>query len=360
MTRSHWLLAAVVLAPLAVTPFGAAPTIMQAKNAFFVDMGLALAVWSVRSWWLRAGLIVAAIGFLTSGMRGWAFVGVLGMLAFAFVYQAASEMTRADWVRLRWVTAVAVGFQVLWMGMQALVLDPLFIPAIGPGHVPVYDGTIVTGWFSNASDTAAFFGLALPLLASLHAAVAVPVALVTVLVLHSTAGLIAVALTTLWFAWCRSGRLAAGVAGLGLLAAPFWIYVDAGVGNAFKVFIWRHSVFLFSFHPWIGWGPNAVEYRLLIDNPLTHERWNFLFNEWLQGGVELGIPILAVGVGFALLGLMRAWRYRVVAPELMAGVLVTLALVTMSNALRIGPCALLMALYLGRLDGLAQGVHGHG
>ena len=86
----------------------------------------------------------------------------------------------------------------------------------------------------------------------------------------------------------------------------------------------------------------------------TNERWNYFFSEWLQGTVELGFgaPLLAAGY---LVSLARRLRGRWAAcGEALPGALALLAVSFFSIPLRIVPTALLAALWLGRLESIAQ------
>ena len=345
-----WLIAAVVLVPLVAFPASSGIGLAQAKNALVVVFGLGLIVWRLPSAWVKAIAALALVSFVATGMTVWALAGVLGVLAWLLVYAEASRLTDAGWRAVRWAIAGAAGFQVAWMGLQAVGLDPLFLPLSYRGDV--LPGTPpVVGWFGNPMDAAVFLGLSLPAAVALSPWLLVPGAVV-IGALGATAGAVCVALTALWVVPSWRWRAAAAVVLLAAGAAFALVRDPQGAG--LRPVIWRNAAALAWARPVLGWGPNAVGYRLRTIHPRTVEHWDFYFNEWLQGGVELGLagPALALGYLASL-----AWRLRRCGHalgEALPGALALLALSTFSIPLRIGPAALLGALYLGRLEGLAQ------
>lgn len=347
-----WLVAAMLVAPLAVFPAVTGIGIAQAKNGFFIMLGLALVVWRMPNGWLQAFAALAVLGTMRAGLTSWAMVGLLGILAWLLVYEEASRLSDRAWHLLRIAACGAVGVQLAWMAVQWFGLDPLFRPLDAHGQ-PAAGPAPVVGWFSNASDTALFLGLSLPLVAALSPWLLLPCAL-GLAILRSTGGVACLAVVMLWLA--ARARSWAITGALGLLvvvgAAGFFRYVDPPSGG-YRVPVWKHATALVALQPLTGWGPNAVGHRLQIVRANT-ERWEFLHNEWLQGALEFGVggPALAAAYLVTLGWRLRHGRWREAGEAVPAAV--ALVLVSLfSIPLRIGPTALLAALYLGRLEGKA-------
>lgn len=382
MATSRWLILAVLAAPLAAFPseWGIDPD--RAKNAVFIVLGLACAVWLVRSWWLRAFLGWAVLSFVVSGAKGWGMAGLLGLFAWALVYHAAAGLTETSWHRLRVAIAAAALIQIAWLGVQALDVDPIFVPepteaGVLPPRIPL------DGWFGNPMDLSLFLGLALPAAVAVSPWLFLPLA-GAIVALGATAGMVGVLVTGLWLALPPAGARAPGwgyrhsappekgtpaparprwavraavtVAALvvltGGLAAYAWSMDTQGPGR--RPLIWHQLVGLIQMSPVVGWGPNAIDYRAILITPGTALRWNFGFNEYLQGAAELGLPGLALALGFVG---ARAWRLRGrwgQAGELLPGLVILIIVAAFSIPFRIGPVALLAAFYLGRLEAVTQ------
>src|SRR3990167_1144353 len=345
-----WLVAAVVLAPLAAFPGSSGIGLAQAKNALVVVFGLGLIVWRLPSVWAQAFAALALLSFMAAVMTVWALAGVLGVFAWLLVYAEAARLSDAGWRAIRWAMAGAALFQIAWMGLQALGLDPVFRPLSYRGD-PLPGPAPVVGWFSNPMDTAVFLGLSLPAAAALSPWLLLPGAL-ALWTLGSTAGIVCLAVTACWIVpgWRWRATTAVVLVAGGL---AFSLVRDPQ-GMGLRPAIWRNAAQLAWARPVLGWGPNGVGYRLRTIHPRTVEHWDFYFCEWLQGAVELGLagPALALGYLASL-----AWRLRRrghALGEALPGALALLALSTFSIPLRIGPAALLGALYLGRLEGLAR------
>lgn len=352
MTAHRWLILLAFAAPLGVLPGWFGVPIPQAKNAVVILLAMGLVVWMVRNWWLRAFLLWAFVPFWSSGMRGWAAAGMAGLFAWALVYQQASTLSPEAWARVRTAIALAALIQVAWMGVQVADADPLFrristqTGVFEPGSIPV------VGWFGNRMDLALFLGLSLPALAALSPWLVVGVSLVSLWLLKSTVGLICLAIVLAWWAWTRGWRGRLVGIGLGLvgLAAVFFMYLDPPIPGG-RPTVWVALLGLALQSPWVGWGPNALGYRVQLVLG-TNEHWTFGFNEWLQGTMELGWPALVLAGGF--LGSL-AWRSRRKSVgELWPAFFILIAVSLFSIPLRVGPAALLAALYLGRMDGLTR------
>lgn len=364
MTPTRWLILAVALVPLAALPGEAGLPIAQVKNAALVLLGLGLIVWEFPSRWLQALAGWALVSVTLAKGRDWAVVGLLGILAFLLVHRAASRLSDAQWSMVVKAIACAAGFQVAWMVLQATGHDPLFRPLeyltgrVGAGPVPV------VGWFANPMDTALFLGLALFVLPLV---LGVVVATAIVAGLGSTAGLVCVAFAGAWQAWLRTRVLPRwwlrwaipAFAAVFLLGVLLW---EQGAALAFvgmprdyagfggRVPVWHALWNLSTVRPIAGWGPNAIGSRLTIHNATTNDRWDFGFNEYLQGAVDVGWVgvILALGYLASLLWRGRAkWATEPLTPFVAA----LLVLGLFSIPLRVGPAALLCALFLGRLEG---------
>lgn len=349
MTGPAWLLiVGVLLGPLAIPEFGASKNLMEAKNAMFIHAGLGATLLVVRSWWVRAFLAWAWLSFLLSGMRGWAFLGLLGIIAWALLHDQAGRLTETGWRSVCWAVTVAAGFQMAWMVVQALGYDGLFRPITwGGGPLPAGSPIPAQGWFGNPADAAVFLGLSLPAMMAVHPVLLLPTG-IAVLSLRSTAGFVCVGIAAAW--WLLRYRpcwLLAALPVAAVVTAVQFLWLDPQ-GLGWRPLIWSILLQFFAHRPWLGWGPNALEHVVIIDSPVG--RWNFGFSEWLQGGMELGIG--AVLIAAAYVG-WQAWRLR--SRWRLAGVLVPafgmlVAISVFSIPFRIGPVALLAALYLGRLD----------
>lgn len=353
MTR--WLIAAVLVAPLGINPFGASTGVMQAKNALLIHLGMGCVIWMLSSRWLQAILAVAWLSWLVNGMHGFLFIGLLGLVCWALLFEQATRLTDPQWRNIRAAIVIAACLQLAWMLIQATGHDPIFLGIASPGqgaeHVDSALRVPIEGWFSNTSDAALFLGLSLPAAVAWHPALGLVVA-AGVLAMRSTAGLVCVGLVALW--WCaRRGWRAfgAGMAVVVIGAGLFWWFLDPqGVG--WRPTIWRAGFGVFLAKPITGWGLNAVDYSILVDSPVG--RWQFLQNEWLQLGVETGVMGLGVVVAYAWSLLWRmasAWERL---GELVPAVLMLLVVSLFSIPFRIGPVALLGALYLGRTERLLR------
>ena len=363
--HARWLVLAVLAAPLAIAPIGQSGSIAQAKNNLFIHLGLAFVVCVVDSWWLRATLVWTWAGFVLAGMHGWAFVGLLGVIGWCLIYQAASTLTETGWRNVQRAVVVAALFQLAWMGWQGLGYDRVFVAVAAPGtgHASP-DPTLpvpMQGWFSNPMDAGLYLAMSVPALFAVHPALGILGALAA-LAMKSTAvlaalGAMALVLGVPW-AWRGLQRLAVprgmalawmGVLGLlaaGGVAAYVGLYDPQGVG--YRPLAWRAAWQTSGLRPWTGYGVNALDYRVIIDSDVG--RWNYLFSEWLQWRLETGV--IGVGLAMGYLGwlavrLHRTWPK---GRPLVAPALVVLVLSVVSIPFRIGPVALLAALYLGRLD----------
>ena len=290
MSVTWWLIAAVLAAPLAVLPAGSGPGLMQTKNLAFLLLGAGAVVWTVRNPWLRAFVAWTLAAYLWSGAHAWALMGVLGVLAWALLYQQATTLSESAWRKVRVAIVASALLQVAWMGVQALDHDPIFVPAPTQGGI-VPTRLELVGWFGNPMDLALFLGVALPLVVAVHPLLGGIVAGAILLALHTTVGAVAVAVTALWCLWRRTGAWwARGVLGLvvGGVGLAYVLVADPqGAGS--RPVIWRQTVPLIAARPLLGWGPNSLDYRVLLLIPRTEQRWNFVFNEWLQAAMEMGI-----------------------------------------------------------------------
>lgn len=353
-----WLMGAVLIGPLVVLPPAWGIDGFQAKNAGFILLGLLGVLWSIPNGWLRAFGLWAILSFLAAGATAWALAGLLGLLAWFVVYTAAFRLT-AGWSRVRWAITGAVVIQLAWMVLQTVNADPLFVPVTIHGEPQPAVPMIRVGWFTNPMDAALFLGMSLPILPPWLALVTVGVLLVG---LQSTAGALAaigwlvwrVSLSTRWPKPLLARLLVAGaLAGVaGSLLLVYGLVLDSQGPNV-KPTIWRSAIHVVNAKPWIGWGPNAVDYRVIMQTT-DGLRWNFVFNEWLQGALEFGWMAPALALGYLVTLIRRAWgRVRWSDAHWLAlGILLAWSL--FSIPFRIGPVALLAALYLGRLDGLAR------
>lgn len=345
-----WLIAAALIGPLVVFPASTGVLPATAKNAVMIVLGLSIVVWRAPSLWVQAFAAWATLAFLASGFTTWGLAGLLGILAWILVYAEARRLSNAGWRRLRWAIAAAAVFQIYWMWIQYLRVDPIFDPVTYRGQIMTGQAVDVMGWFANPMDAALFLALSLPALAALSGWF-VPLAALALWQLHSTAGLIGLALVALW--WTPSWRWRAVAAGVVLAFAAFFIPLRDPQGFGYRAMIWREAATLATMRPILGWGPNAVGYRLRTIHPSTNNAWTFYFSEWLQGAVEvgwIGVAVAAGYVGSLAWRLRRTWRR---ADEALIGVIVLFVLSLISIPLRIGPVAFLGALYLGRLEAVA-------
>lgn len=338
-----WLLAAVLITPIVALPGAWGVDLFQARNAGFILLGLAVIAGLVANWWLRAFLGWVVLTFLWAGAHGWALSGLLGVLAWALFYGLAARTPAAEWPRVRWALAAAALFQLAWVAMQATGYDPLFVPVRTQGGL-LPTSVPISGWFGNPMDLALYLGLGLPLLTAAHPALLLVVAL-ALGALKVTAGFVGLAVTGLWLLrrrpWCAVGFV--GLVVLGVL----WLDPQ---GAGLRPLIWKQMVQVALLRPWVGWGPNAIDYRIVIETPAQAVRWNFVFNEYLQGWVELG------GVGLFLAGGFLAstfWRLRTrwaEAAELVPALAILLLVASFSIPFRSGPAALVTAVILGQLE----------
>lgn len=375
-----WLVAAVVIAPLAFFPATTGVTIAQAKNVVVIVAALALVVWRLPHLWAQALAVLSLLAFMATGFSGWALTGVLGIFGWLVVYGEASRLTDDGWRLVRRAIAAAALVQIAWMGVQAAGADPIFTPLDYRGGIPLrhqdggrivachdpepaararcldehreqgyrVDRPAAIGWFDNPMDTALFVGLSLPAVSALS-----PWLLVlggaAIWSLGATAGAVCFAIAALWTA--PSWRWRAALAAVLIVGGTWFLAIRDPQGAGLRPTIWRNAATLALHRPVLGWGPNAVGYRIQTIHPVTHERWDFVFNEWLQGALELGLagPALVLGyLGSLAWRLRRRWREL---GEELPAVLALLAVSTFSIPLRVGPVALLGALYLGRLEG---------
>ena len=353
MTRC-WLILGVLVAPLAVVPGWDLPAM---KNDAFLLLGAGAAIVLVRNRWVGLFTGWTVVAALLTGAAPWAVRGAVGVLAWALVYHLATTLTETGWRSVRVAVTVAAVFQLLWLGVQAVHADPLFFPLASQGGV-VAPSVGLVGWFGNPMDLALYLALALPLIAAVHPLIALVAAAVMLTALHVTVGALGVAVTGLWVGlralptwWLR-----AGLVGL-VVAAGFaylWRYDAQGAG--LKPLVWSQTLQLIRAKPLIGWGPNAFDHSVFILTPQIANYWNFVFNEYLQGWLELGaIGLVPVAGYLATLGwkLRRCWR---AAGELIPALAILLITAAVSIPMRIGPVALLAALVLGRLEAVTREV----
>lgn len=339
MTR--WLILVVLAAPLAIFP---GQDLAETKNLMLLALGAGSVLCFIGNPWLRAfgawTLVVTAL----AGAPPWAVRGAGGVLAWLVLYQLAAQLAEPAWRKVRLAIVASALIQMLWVGLQALALDPLF--------TTIQPGTPLHGWFGNPMDLALYLGLSLPLVVAVHPLLAVPVATVMMWGLPTTVGTLAIAVTVLWWLapWLRSWSHRTVAVGLvGLLALGYLARFDSQ-GIASRPVAWRVAGTLIAERPFMGWGPNAVDHRVVLNTPTLALRWNFLFNEWLQGWVELGALAPALALGY-LVALLRRVRGRLVATaELLPALVILLVATTFSIPLRIGPVALLGALVLGQMQ----------
>jgi hypothetical protein len=340
---TRWLLFAILVTPVVAVPGGWGVDLFQARNAAFILLGLSVVVGLVADGWLRAFLGWTVVSFLWAGARPWALLGLLGVLAWALCYFLAARVSAREWPRVRVVLALAALFQIGWLVVQALGRDPLFVPLRTQGGI-LPDAVPLSGWFGNPMDLALYLGLALPLLVAVHPVFLLIVG-VALCALKVTAGFVGLAVSGLWLLrrrpWWALGFL-------GLIVTGVLVLDPQGAG--LRPLIWKQAVQVAALRPVLGWGPNAVDYRIIIETPAQAVRWNFIFNEYLQGWLELG------GVGVFLAGGFLAslfWRLRSrwsEAGELVPALVILLVVASFSIPFRSGPAALVTAVILGQLE----------
>ena len=343
-----WLWLVLGATSVAAFPANWGIGLFQAKNAVFITGACALVIWLVPNWALRGFLGWALVSFAWTGGMNWAMAGLLGLFAWALVYALAGHLSSGQWAALQYPITAIVGFQLAWMTLQAFNVDPIFI-SVGITGVPREGLRDITGWFGNAMDAALFLGLCLPLLLRWHWSLAAVTSLALVVWLRATVGIVAVALTWIWWGGLRRAWLTGSVAVAGGLAwASAFDHQGLLVG---KRLVWAQTWHVAMLSPWVGWGPNALDYRVQMYQPGAAARWNFVFNEWLQGALEFGLVGVALAGCYAFLIAWRvARRWRQCSPDVLAGAAILFLASTFSIPFRIGPVALLGALYLGRLD----------
>ena len=352
---ARWLIVVVTLAPLAVLPAAWGPSLAETKNLAFLVLGAGTMLSLVRNLWVRAFGAWVIVAYLMAGAHLWALSAVLAVLAWAVFHQVGRDLSEASWAKLRFAVLAGACFQVFWVVLQLAHLDPLFT-AIQPQSGPAPEFVAAVGWLGNPMDLGLFFGISLPLLVAvrpawLGATAAALTALMMLTVLRATVGIVALGVTALWLVWVwmpswwvRLGALGV-VGGLGVLYFVIW---DPHVG--LRWLIWKQAAQLAGLRPFAGWGPNAVDHRLLLLVPAQEVRWNFIFNEWLQAWLELGLlgPGLALGY---VLAVGRRLRGRLATAAELAPVFVIVLLAScFSIPFRIGPVALLAALALGQME----------
>lgn len=349
MTR--WLALAVLAAPLVITPPQWGASLAEAKNLGFLVLGAGAIIAFVQNAWLRAFVAWTVVAFFVAGGHAWALSGVLGVLAWAFFYQLARSLPPAAWPNLRLAIAASGLLQVVWVGVQLAQADPLFVPSMTQGGV-LPTRLEPVGWFGNPMDLSLYLGLTLPLLGAVHPFFALAGAVTILACLKTTAGALAVAITGTWYAW-RLGRawwMRAGLVAL-LVAAVFgylWFWDPQGAGM--RPLIWRQMVHLIGLKPVLGWGPNAIDHRVILMTPVNALRWNFGFNEYLQAALELGLPALVCALGFIVTTAWRLVRRAPAGAELAPAFAFLVLVAAFSIPFRIGPVALVAALVLGQLD----------
>lgn len=354
MTR--WLAASVVLAPLAIAPAAMGTTLAQAKNAAFVLLACLLVGARSPSPWIRAFMALAALSSLFAGLPAWSVLGCAGIAGFLLVLQETAQRSDAEWAVIRRAIAAAALVQILWMGLQSFGLDPLFqAQYVNTDGVVVKSSAPPVGWFGNPSDSALFVALSLPALMSITPWLLVPAGLALV-ALRSTVGIAGLVVVLVWLsAQARSVIATALVTVAVLIGAALYVIEVDPMGLGVRPAGWAVAITVASAKPGIGWGPNAVDSpRVQIVYGPTNERWNHFFSEWLQGAVELGVigPLLAAGY---LASLARRLRGRWSAcGEALPAAAVLLLLSLVSIPLRVGPAALLCALWIGRLEAVAM------
>ena len=346
----RWLIVAVFLAPLALVPASWGASVAEAKNFAFLLLGAGTVIVLVQNPWVRAFAAWTVAAYLLAGAHGWALSAAAGVLAWALLYQSAATLSPAAWRKVRAAVVVTALGQVAWVGLQVAHWDPIFVPApVQSGPPPLFVGP--HGWFGNPMDLALFLGLALPLCAAVHPLLGGLVAFV-LLGLHTTVGAVAVAVTAVWFnwqwlrGWWTRALLVLAIA----LAGVSYVRVMDPQGAGLRPLIWGQTVQLIGQRPLVGWGPNALDRSVIVLTPKTELRWNFIFNEWLQAWLELGVlgPGLALGYVVTVVRRLRGRMER--ATELAPVFLIVLLASFFSIPFRIGPVALLAALALGQME----------
>ena len=353
MTR--WLMAVVVLMPLALLPASWGVSLPESKTLAFILLGAGTVLLLIRNLWLRAFAAWTVLAYLLAGAYAFALTAVAGVLAWAVLHQQARSLPESFWPKVRVAVLVSALGQVAWLGVQLAGVDPIFTAApTQAGTQPTVVPTV--GWFGNPMDLALYLGLALPLLVAVRPAwLGLAAAGVTagaiLLLLRATVGAMAVGVTAVWllWAWVPSWPGRVGVLlGVGLLGGLYVAAVDPQVGA--RPLIWRQTAQVIALRPFSGYGPNALDHRVIVMTPASALRWNFVFNEWLQAWLELGVlaPMLAAGY---LVSLLRRLRGRAFAAAELTPALAILLLASLfSIPMRIAPVALLAALVLGQLD----------
>ena len=356
MTR--WLIVAVLVAPLAVLPVSSGLHLAETKNYAFLFAGAGVVLHLVRNGWVRAFSVAAVLGYVLAGAPVWALSGVLGVLAWALLFQQAATLSPTSWRKVRLAIVASAGVQVAWMGVQWAGRDPLFNAAMTQGLV-LPASTPISGFFGNPMDLALYLGVSLPFLAAAHPLLALVTAAAMAWWLPTTMGALAIGITALWMArhvvqgWLtRSAAavtVAAALAGYLVLFDQQTLAFDhQGVG--LKAAAWAEGLRAVAERPWIGWGPNALDHRVFLVTPRYAVYWNFLFNEWIQGALELGVLAPVCALGFAV-SLVRRLRGRIAEVGALAPAALIIAVASLvSIPFRIGPVALLAALVFGRLD----------
>ena len=350
-----WLIVTVLAAPLAVLPASWGPSLAETKNLAFLLLGAGTVLVFVRNLWLRAFGAWVLVAYLVAGAHVWALSAVLGVLAWLVFYQAGRELPEAGWAKLRLAVLAGALFQVAWVLLQLAHRDPIFeaiVPQSGPA--PLFVEPV--GWLGNPMDLALFLGISLPLLVVvrpvwLGGVSAALTAVIILGVLRTTVGVMAVGVTTVWllWSWSSSWWVRGGIVLLVLLVGGlYFLRWDPHVGLRFV--IWKQAAHVAGLRPFAGWGPNAVDHRVLLLVPAQEVRWNFIFNEWLQAWLELGLLGPGLALGYVVSMGRRLQARLAPAAELAPVFLIVLLASFFSIPFRIGPVALLAALALGQME----------
>jgi len=187
-------------------------------------------------------------------------------------------------------------FQVAYMCLQALGLDPLFKPAAGMTERPV------TGLMANRNEVSALLAFCFPAFLRGRWKWGLLAILLGLCLARTAAGLVSAAAGWAFFQ-CLRGRLYSGLAAAAGGVLLYVLLID-GFGTE-RLEVWRRGLLLYKQHWLLGSG---IGHWKAVAPVIDGNRWTYAHNEYLQGLFEMGIPFAVIVFGYLCRVAVRTWR----------------------------------------------------
>ena len=300
--------------------------------------------WMIINWWFNFFLPFKSSAIL--------FNIALGLLLFYLIKTYIQEKDINGIFKIICITAL---FQVFWLGIQALKIDPIWHPITAIGDRTV--GTVaLIGFLGNKNVLGAYLALCLPIF-RVRWKWGMPFVILGLFISRSSMAIIAgfsgLAFFEIFMAiWQKKiKKLICLFVAIIILLTGFFLFVDKP--NLDRVVIWKKLVAqTFGWNRIVGQGMGRFINLRIYDK--TKTRWDNPHNEFLQIYLELGIIGLLLFLGYLIDLFVRLIKFCKTEVEVMlfAGITVILVNSLGMFPFQLAPTAFLGIVYFGLLEGI--------